>query len=158
MDGGATASTTDYEARAAEFDDAYCRIRRTLRRVTRREVGLAILPEAQRELLRLVDERPGVTVGGAAEILQVADNTVSTLVRQLVTAGYLERVRDPLNRRVVHLELTAPAYERFARFHDTRTDVLLRALASLDHDSRQAIDHAVPALRELATKIEGLRQ
>lgn len=142
------------EALAAEFGGAYSQLRRTLRRTTRREVGLTILPEAQRELLKLVDEHPGVTVGGAAELLQVADNTVSTLVRQLVTAGYMQKVRDPINRRVVHLELLPPAYERFARFRDTRADVLLRAFSALDEDSKQAISRAVPALRELAEKLD----
>lgn len=157
MSAHAPAGVATLEDTAAEFDYVFGRIRRVLRRVTRREVGLVVLPEAQRELLILVHERPLVTVGGAAEVLQVADNTVSTLVRQLVVAGLLERVRDPANRRVVKLALTPAARHRIARFHDTRTEVLVRALASLDEETRQAVDHALPALRKLFAAIEQVR-
>jgi DNA-binding MarR family transcriptional regulator len=127
---------------------------RGLRHATRREVGLAPLPEAQRELLLLVSRRPGITVGGAAEALQLAPNTISTLLGQLVRVGYLDRRRDPDNLRVVHMTITGRAQERISRYSGVRGRVLNRAMASLTGEERAAIEAVLPALAKLATALE----
>jgi DNA-binding MarR family transcriptional regulator len=142
---------------SASFGATFVATRRALRRSTRREVGLTPLPEAQRELLLLVAERPGITVGRAADILQLAPNTVSTLLRQLVVEGYLERLRDQDNRRVVHMVPTARATERISRFSDVRTRAFARALAQLGDEERARIEAALPALAKLAVAIEASR-
>jgi DNA-binding MarR family transcriptional regulator len=138
------------------FEQFYIRLRRALRSRTRIEVGLPRLPEAQRELLRLVDKQPGITVGAAAETLQLAPNTVSTLLRQLVTADLLERRRDPGNLRAVMMFVTPRAIDRFTRFRDTRTELLVRALASLDEQALAGVEQAMPALLALLKAVESL--
>ncbi len=48
------------------------------------------LPNAQMELLWMVEHSPGTSVKQAAEALHTAPNTVSTLVSELVGAGLLD--------------------------------------------------------------------
>jgi DNA-binding MarR family transcriptional regulator len=106
------------------------------------------LPEAHAHLLRLVDQRPGISVSAAAETLRTAANTVSTRVGDLAAAGLLTRTRDPDNRRVVHLELTPEARRRLGEYVARRRAILAAALARLEP----------PALAELAAAVEHLRR
>jgi DNA-binding MarR family transcriptional regulator len=144
------------DALGTSFEQFYIGLRRALRSRTRIEVGLPRLPEAQGELLRLVDKRPGIGVGAAAETLQLAPNTVSTLLRQLVGAGLLERRRDPDNLRAVMMFVTPRAIDRFTRFRDSRTELLVRALASLDERTRAEVERVMPALLTLLDAVESL--
>ena len=80
-------------------------IRRTGRRIAGRPTEFASLTGAQLELVRLVRRRPGVSVAEAASELQLAPNTVSTLVRRLTETGIVVRTVDGVDRRVARLDL-----------------------------------------------------
>ncbi len=122
--------------------------------MVRRRLPFAPLPGAQVELLRLIHERPGLSVTAAADALQVAPNTVSTLVGSLAAAGLLAREVDAANRRVAKLSLTALARRRIAAYDAIRTGVLEEAMAALEPDERRSIVDALPALRRLVAALE----
>ncbi|MBX6354386.1 MAG: MarR family transcriptional regulator [Micromonosporaceae bacterium] len=107
------------------------------------------LPDAQVGLLRLVERHPGVSVKEAAELLGIAANTVSTLVGELAGAGLLTRTRDPGNRRVVRLDLTAEARRQLAEYAARRRAVLAEALAGLDPPALADLDRALAHLRRI---------
>lgn len=136
---------------AEELGAAVADLHRLLRRAATRRAGRSPLPDAQVEVLRLVERWPGISVKEAAEHLRTAANTVSTLVSDLTTAGLLERTRDPENRRVVRLRLTAAARERIASYTAHRRDLLLDALDRLDGPARADVVRAAPQLRRLVT-------
>ncbi|BCJ58347.1 MarR family winged helix-turn-helix transcriptional regulator [Micromonospora endophytica] len=125
-------------------------LHRVLRRKANLWVGTVALPDAQVEVLRLVQRQPGISVREAAERLGTAANTVSTLVGELTSAGLLSRERDPADRRTVRLDLTDAARERIAAYAQHRRDLLAAALAELDVDDREQLLAAVPALSRLA--------
>ena len=85
-------------------------LHRLLRRSAAGRAHRVVLPEAQVELLLLVRAEPGISGKEAARRLGTAPNTISTLVRDLVDAGLLDRERDPADRRVVRLRLTEAAH------------------------------------------------
>src|ERR1700679_1843170 len=93
----------------SELLDVIGPIRRTLRRAIRRDLPDEVLPPAQVELLGFIDRTRGVRVSDAAAALQLAPNTVSTLVHQLTGAGLARRERDPDDRRSVRLWPTPEA-------------------------------------------------
>ncbi|MER5337639.1 MarR family transcriptional regulator [Micromonospora sp. NPDC002717] len=128
-------------------------LHRVLRRAASQRAGRVALPDAQVEVLRLVQRQPGVGVREAAERLGTAPNTVSTLVGELTSAGLLRRDRDPVNRRTVRLELTDAARERITAYGRHRRDLLGAALAGLDDADREALLAAAPALRRLADRM-----
>lgn len=140
---------------AAELVPTLARVRRLTRQRIRSEWGSPPLPEAQLELLRLLRKREGLRVREAAELLGVAPNTVSTLVRTLEAAGLLERRGDAADGRGTRLHLTAAATARFARWRDRHEAIVGSAIASLDVADRRRLSDALPALRLLGERLEG---
>ncbi len=131
-------------------------LRRVLRRAVRRRAPVPPLPTAQIELLRVVEERPGIGVREAAAALQLAANSVSTLVNQLVLGGLLERTRDEGDRRNAHLWLTPSASARFEMWRDQRLEVLRSALGDLSPEEAERVRAALPALQRMMASIEAM--
>ncbi len=125
----------------------------TLRRLVRTSAGRpwpdADLTGAEVDLVRLVRRRPHIGVAQAAGVLGLAPNSVSTLVRRLSDAGLLVGERDPADRRVARLTLTAEALGRVEAWRDERTSLVARALGELSPADQRGIATAVPALGRL---------
>lgn len=132
-------------------------IRRFARRSLASSLGYPALPEAKRELLLVVEARPGIGVAAAAAELGLAGNSVSTLVNALLEAGLLLRETDPADRRAARLTLTESATQRLRRWRQARGELLGRALDQTGARDRAAIEAAVPALRRLHTALTGSR-
>jgi DNA-binding MarR family transcriptional regulator len=105
-------------------------------------------------LLGFIDRARGVRVSDAAAALQLAPNTVSTLVHQLTRAGLARRERDPDDGRSVRLWPT-PEAERvlFAR-REFRRRAVARALDRMGASDRRRIEAALPALRRLLEQLD----
>ncbi|GGT82584.1 ABC transporter permease [Streptomyces coeruleorubidus] len=116
-----------------------------MRRRLRREMPDPRLRGAEVELLRLVVTRPGIGVSDAAKDLGLAANSVSTLVNQLVGAGYLVRETDPADRRAARLLPTPAAGTRLREWRRRRADLVRRHVSRLDEADRQALHAAIPA-------------
>jgi DNA-binding MarR family transcriptional regulator len=129
-------------------------LRRSVRRRTRERMGVPALPPAQVELLRAVQDSPGIGVAGVARRLRLAENSVSTLVRTAVAEGHLRRSPDPADRRAARLELTDTAHDRLRRWRAVRGEVVDAALARLDPPDHAALTAALPALVRLLDAVE----
>jgi DNA-binding MarR family transcriptional regulator len=138
---------------AADLLAAIGAVRRTARQAARKAWRDEPLPTAQSELLRLVADRPGISVAEAARELRLAPNTVSTLVGRLAAQGLLGRERAPADARSVRLSVTGRARQRIADWRDLRADLTQHALAELTEPDRRALADAVPALRRLAERL-----
>jgi DNA-binding MarR family transcriptional regulator len=128
-----------------------------MRRLVRRRLRLSTPPPdlrpAQIELMVVVDRHPGVSVAAAARELRLADNSVSTLVNQLVRAGMLRRETDPDDRRAARLQLTDAARKRLANWRDRRARLVGTLLDELSEEDRASISAALPALRRLLARL-----
>jgi DNA-binding MarR family transcriptional regulator len=126
--------STDEVARVAEFRAA---LRQFLRRSERiaRDSGLT----PQRHLLLLMikgapDGREHSTVTELAGRLQLAQSTVTELVRRAEQAGLVERKRSSADGRVAHLRLTPEGERRLElsfTSHETERRELQDAVAHL---------------------------
>src|SRR5580704_4188487 len=94
-----------FDLLADELLGAMGAIRRSGRRHAGRPEELSQLTGSQLELVRLLRHHPGLSVNQVAEELNLAPNTVSTLVRQLVDAGLVVRGCQEADRRVARLDL-----------------------------------------------------
>ncbi|MER7565816.1 MarR family winged helix-turn-helix transcriptional regulator [Streptomyces sp. NPDC048523] len=139
---------------ATEFGRLVGPLRRAILR-TRRTADLPDLPEAQIELLRALAEAGPLSPRQAADRLRLAPSTISNLVRTMTTAGLIEREPSTTDLRTVRLAASPAALEMLHAYDRTSTAALQRALAELSPDSREAIEHALPALAELLTVLEG---
>ncbi|MDG4821830.1 MarR family winged helix-turn-helix transcriptional regulator [Asanoa sp. WMMD1127] len=144
--------------RSAEVVGELMSITTALRRLSRRRTAEAVatvpLPEAQRELLFVVANQPGIGIAAAAATLGLAGNSVSTLVNQLVDGGLLHREPDPSDRRAARLTLTDKARDRMAAWRAARAALIGEALDRASPADRAAIAAALPALRRL---LDGVR-
>lgn len=132
-------------------------IRRSCRRAGERPAVLLALSGAQLELVRLVRRQPGISVAQAAQQLNVAANTVSTLVGQLTEAGLVDRRPDESDRRVARLALTPEARDRVEAWRDRRTAVLAAAMGRLAPGERSELERVVATLGGLAAALHGDR-
>lgn len=151
VDAGTAGSSRDL---GADLLDVIGPVRRVLRRRLRRDRPEGGLPQAQAELLGVVGRQPGLRVQEAAAALQLASNSVSTLVNQLVAQGLVQRDRDPADRRSAFLALTPAGEETMAARRDFRRQLVGRSLDRLEPTDRRHIEAAIPALRRLAVAVE----
>jgi DNA-binding MarR family transcriptional regulator len=142
---------------AADLAAALSGIHRATRRRIRRDLGLEPLSGAQVELLRSVVQSPGIGVSAAARELNLAGNSVSTLVNQLVANGYLHRDASAADRRAAVLTATDAGRERLAAWADERVRLLAAELERLDPQQTAALAAALPALRALAANLSDPR-
>lgn len=111
---------------------------------------------AQVELLLALRERQPARIGELAARLQLAPNTTSGLVQQLVEVGLVRRGPDPNDRRVAAVSLTEAGLaklDEWERAHRRRLDA---ALAGLDPADQAAVRAALPALSRLAERLAEL--
>jgi DNA-binding MarR family transcriptional regulator len=138
---------------AADLLAAISAVRRTARQTVRRAWRDEPLPTAQSELLRLVADRPGISVAEAARELRLAPNTVSTLVGRLADQDLLGRERAQADARSVRLRVTRKARRRIADWRDLRADLTQQAMAQLTAEDRGTLAQAVPVLLRLAERL-----
>ena len=146
---------------AEELGDELMRTNAALRRLVRRQLAPPTpasgppLRGGQIELLRVVEETPGIGVAAAARVLRLAANSVSTLVNQLADAGLLLRETDEEDRRAIRLYLTEAAVVRLVAWARARAHFVGAGVAKLSPADRAAIACALPAIRALMTHLEG---
>jgi DNA-binding MarR family transcriptional regulator len=143
-------------ALGADIADTVLALRRAVRRVTRRTFAGTPLPPSEAELLAFVGRNKGAGVNDTAGALLLAPNTVSTLVGRLVTAGLLERRPDPDDKRSVRLHLTVAGSARVRAWRRHRSELLERALASLDRADVRDLERTLPAMKRLTEAIDRL--
>jgi DNA-binding MarR family transcriptional regulator len=148
-----TTTTALIPALAADLPPAVGAFRRAIRRALGGRSLFGPLTGAQAELVRLVRHQPGVSVTAAAGELQVASNTVSTLVGQLARAGLLVREPDPADRRVARLRLTDRAQAELRQWRDRQAQAMEEALGRLPPAHLRALAAALPALTALAEEL-----
>jgi DNA-binding MarR family transcriptional regulator len=124
-----------------------------LLRATKPPKGQKVRPQAQVELLQLVSAQPGVSVREAAEALRMQPNNVSSLVSILARDGFLRRVPDPVDRRIVRLRPTAKMRKAGAQIDFELQHDVAAALAELPAASAKRIRAAVPDLWALVERL-----
>jgi DNA-binding MarR family transcriptional regulator len=142
---------------AAELAKVLSRIGRGLRYRTRAARQTLDVTHSEAELLRLLDQKPGIRVHDAALELGIASNSVSTLVKQLTRAGLIARSADPLDGRAACLRLTPEAEEWLTKIGNAREEAIQRGLETLDESDRELLVAAIPAMRRLAKALKSPR-
>lgn len=79
------------------------------------------------------------TIGQLARGLDISQGWASRVVDELERAGYVERERDPADRRVVRVRLTPMAVERVERAYRWRGGAVEAALAGMEPQERAAV-------------------
>ncbi|MGA8115135.1 MAG: MarR family transcriptional regulator [Actinocatenispora sp.] len=120
----------------------------TLTTLLRRSVRTGVSPTVATVLSTL--ERDGAKrVSDLADVAQVAQPTMTTLLRKLSEDGRVQRGTDANDQRVVTIAITDGGRDLLARIRSARQAALDVRLASLAPDERAALAAAIPALDTL---------
>jgi DNA-binding MarR family transcriptional regulator len=90
-------------------------------------------------------------ISALADRLGVSQPGVTQLVDRMAADGYVERVPDPTDGRVVLVRATAPGAERIEHRRASRAGLLDAMLDRLDPADRDRLMAALPALHRLTT-------
>jgi len=93
-------------------------------RATFAEEGMSL---GQMVLLRVLIHKGKATPKELAQALSVTTGNITGLLDKLEAAGLVTRTRSGEDRRVVHVELTAKARQRFRKVHRASVDMLSEA-------------------------------
>jgi DNA-binding MarR family transcriptional regulator len=143
-----------------EVADVVSRLRRAMRRAARAAGRDGKLPGglsvAQLELLSCLADSPGARPGQLARLMRLAPSSVATLVQGLRRAGLVTRTGGQRDRRTASLMLTPDGTAVVGYWQQVNEQILQAAITSLGPASRDALDAALPGLRELTGAVDAL--
>lgn len=106
--------------------------------------------KGQLKLLRVLLARQRCTMQELAEQLDVAPPTVTGMVKRLLTQGFVERVRDEQDWRVVQVSPTERGQHAVSLYEEFWRTNLQRLLSHLSTDELTQLRTALPILRHLS--------
>jgi DNA-binding MarR family transcriptional regulator len=143
-----------------EVADVVSRLRRAMRRAARAAGRDGKLPGglsvAQLELLSCLADSPGARPGQLARLMRLAPSSVATLVQGLRRSGLVTRTGGQRDRRTASLMLTPDGTAVVGYWQQVNEQILQAAITSLGPASRDALDAALPGLRELTGAVDAL--
>ena len=119
-----------------------------LRRL-RREDDASGLPAPQLSALSVIVFAGPVTLGALAQAEQVRPPTITRLVDKLESAGLVDRVSDPADRRISRVAATPKGVKLLHDGRRRRVASLAASLRDLPEKERAALAKAVPILEKV---------
>ena len=139
-----------------EFSGSVVRIERLLRHVAFiiKKRGRDILSDFEittPQFLALVvlKDKPGITMGELRERLFLACSTATDLIDRMEKNGYLERNRDPEDRRVIRLSITGKGKDIISQVINARRRYVESILAQLTQEEIDQLERSLEKLDAL---------
>jgi DNA-binding MarR family transcriptional regulator len=106
--------------------------------------------KGQLKLLRVLMTHQHCTMQELADQLDVAPPTVTAMVKRLLTQGFVERVRDEQDWRVVRVSPTERGQRAVALYEECYRANIQRLLTHLSGEELTQLRAALPVLRHLS--------
>ena len=90
-----------------------------------------------------------------AKRLMVTQGTLTTNVAKLVTKGYVERLRDPTDKRVVRLNITEKAEEVLKVHEDFHREMIDKTIGDLGLDENEVLIQSLENILEYFRQVYG---
>src|SRR5215212_9117367 len=97
----------------------------------RRAVGLGVT-RAQWKVLFKLTRMPGLRQVELADMLEIEPITLCRIIGRLEEAGWVERARDPADRRAWRLEVTQQAQPLIEKLKGVGSELVKEAFAEID--------------------------
>lgn len=101
---------------------------------------------AQWRTLKLLERYQGSNQGALAELLEIEPITMGRMIDRLEEAGLVERRRDPTDRRVWRIHLTAASKPVLHQLHEIADEVFDDVLAGLSAADRTRLHQLLAAV------------
>jgi DNA-binding MarR family transcriptional regulator len=99
--------------------------------------------------LATIERRGPLTLGELAEVEAVQPPTITAAVDRLENEGFVQRRRDPVDRRVTHVQVTAAGRRLLEESRSRKTAYLERRLESLTVRERATLERAAAILERV---------
>ncbi|MDG2532435.1 MarR family transcriptional regulator [Sphingomonas sp. HITSZ_GF] len=109
---------------------------------------------AQWRVLKILYRHPGLNQGQLAEHLEVEPITACRMIDRMEEAGFVERRRDPADRRAWRIHLTDKASPVLEELQELAAELIEEALQGLNSEQRDALMDALQALRNNLTNVQ----
>ncbi len=109
---------------------------------------------AQWRVLLTLEHQPGINQGRLAEMLDVEPITACRMVDRLETAGFIERRRDPDDRRAWRLFLTEAALPVIQEMREIGERLKRTAIARLSDEEVDCVIKILTTVRETLSVVE----
>ena len=119
-------------------------LRRTMRTLCGEEKEVNML---QLHAVALIKEHDGMTMKEFAQYLKITSPSATSFINRLVSVGWVKRVPDSTNRKLVRLRLSPQGQRMFAIKLQERRGVLKQMLATLSQQDQRDL---VRILRKLS--------
>jgi len=136
--------------------DLPTRLRLVVTRLARRlrQQAEAPLSPTQTAVLATIDRRGPLTLGELAEAERVQPPTITAAVGRLEHQGLVQRRREPNDRRVVRVQITADGGELLDQTRSRKSAYLEQRLASLSARERATLERAASILEGILEERE----
>lgn len=105
----------------------------------------------QWRVLKILERQPGLNQGQIAEILEVEPITCCRMIDRLEESNFVERRRDPADRRAWRIHLTEHAQPVLAELHVLAAQMIEDALEGLTPTERDALMTSLNVIRSNLT-------
>jgi len=109
---------------------------------------------AQWRVLKILLRTPGLNQGQLAELLEVEPITACRMIDRLEEAGFVERRRDPADRRAWRIHLTDKAGPVLDELHVLAADLIEETLQGFSSRQREELIAALEGLRANLTNVQ----
>lgn len=124
-----------------------------LQAVSKRMLATVGVTGPQRVVLRIVGREEGITPGGLARRIHDHPSTLTGVLQRLEAQGLLERTRDALDGRRVHLRLTPAGHALNAVRAGTVESAVRSAIGRVDPERLQAATDVLAVLTDELSRI-----
>ncbi|WP_214745215.1 MarR family winged helix-turn-helix transcriptional regulator [Exiguobacterium sp. s189] len=105
-------------------------------------------------LLMLIEDEGAVTNGRISETLSIAPPNVTPLITKLLNEGYITRVPDERDRRVIWNQLTEKGERILLERRDSFRRLFEERLAFLNEDETDSLIDSLKTLTEIVEKMD----
>ncbi len=79
---------------------------------------------------------------------------MTTLVDKLIVKGYVERVEDPYDRRIVNVTITKAGRQAFHEFMRSQREIMVRNLSGLTSSEISALETSTKTIKSITSSLE----
>jgi DNA-binding MarR family transcriptional regulator len=87
--------------------------------------------------------------------LNISKTQMTTKIDKLVNVGFIERVPDENDRRVLRIVLTTEGKNHIKKSHKTVTESMNQLLSPLDHKELEELSKSIETIKNVVLKIQG---
>jgi len=124
-----------------------CDVARLVRRSFNSRARDTGLTQAQWQAMFVISRNPGINQVNLAELLEIHPITLTQQLDRMEAAGWVERRRDPKDRRATCLFITAKGRPVLERLRELGAGILSIGLADVDPKLRETMVDALNLIR-----------